>query len=314
MEGESDHLIARIIAIVIMLTIIVSSIAFVLETVEPYNRYYPEFFRMLELVAVIIFTIEYFVRFITVRRKLKFIFQPMNIIDLLAILPFYLTLFLPIHLDLRILRILRLVRIFRLLKLARYSVALRVTFQALYDARFAFVALIFGMMMVIVLSSSCVYLAENQQTVHCSQQHCKGIWHANVHSFEEPKCPKCKHRLELPPGATAFRNIVTTFWWSITTITTVGYGDVVPQTPIGRLVAAFTMIAGILCIALPTGVIATTFTDRYHEARAKQQERIAKLTQGSDTTSPTDPSSSPFEEMDDDPVCNCCPHCGKPLP
>jgi voltage-gated potassium channel len=296
MEGNSELWISRLISIVVVTAIIVACVAFILETIPEYNYKYKNTFACIELVVVIIFTIEYTIRWITVRGKLSFMLHPLNIIDLLAILPFYLGLLLPLNADLRIMRIVRLVRVFRIFKLAKYSKSFQLTVLALKDAGFALGALIFLMVLVLILSSTCMYFAEHEGEIACSQANCGGKWLVGVHDAGSPQCPKCHAALQLPPACTHFRSVASTFWWCIVTMTTVGYGDVVPQTAIGKLIAAITMILGILCIALPTGVIATTFSVRYEEMKKQKKAEIV-----TDTASHKESQEHLL----------ICPHCGQ---
>lgn len=280
-DGQDDSFLSRFISWIIVLTILVSSIAFVLESVsELYAQYRHEFY-VLEIVVVIIFTLEYLIRFITVRRRLAFMVKPLNIVDILAILPFYMELLLSGFIDLRILRIIRLVRVFRLFKMAKYSDSLALTLEALRDTGAALITLAILMSIVLVMSSSVMYFAEHDAHIsYCGQRSsdgtfCQGKWIEGTHAVDRPECPVCHHALTLPTGnaqvAKNFRSILSTFWWCIVTMTTVGYGDVVPQTVLGKIVAGLTMLGGILCIALPTGVMATAFMNRFDEARKKKQ-------------------------------------------
>lgn len=279
-EGNSDLLISKIISWVILLAILISSVAFVLESDPDLLAKHEKTFHLIDTIVVIIFTIEYVSRLVLVRKRLQFFVQPLNIIDLLAILPFYITLFWPTHLDLRIVRLIRLIRIFRLFKLAKYSESFALTARALKDSSAALFALIILMMLVLVMNSSFMYFAEHEAHIsRCSKALCSGQWIEGQHSPEELYCPVCRTPLELPTGnanvAKNFRSISKTFWWCMVTMTTVGYGDVVPQTTLGAFIASITMILGILCIALPTGVVATNFASLYQESVEKKKQRTA---------------------------------------
>ena len=280
MEGNSDSLISKLIGWVVILAILVSSVGFVLESVEELRVQHEKLFELLDLIVVAIFTLEYAIRLITVRKRLEFVGQPLNIIDILAIAPFYLELLLGNFLDLRILRLIRLIRIFRLFKMARYSESMAITAAAFRATGAALISLTILMGILLIISSSLMYFAEHDAHVsHCLKPNsdgtlCLGKWVEGTHSPDKAECPLCHKQLELPTGtaqvAKNFRSIVTSFWWCIVTMTTVGYGDVVPQTALGKILAGFTMLAGILCIALPTGVIATAFNNQFEEARKKK--------------------------------------------
>ncbi len=193
------------------------------ETDKTIYLTYKTFFSKVELVSVIIFTIEYIMRLVTLD-KLKNIFQPLMVIDLLAILPFYLPLS---RLDLRILRIFRLFRILRIFKLARYFEALQMIGKAIYKKRTELISIFGVLLFLIFLSSFFMFYAE----------------------------------AEAQPNA--FHNILDTFWWSIVTFTTVGYGDVYPITPIGKLLSATIVLIGIMLFALPTSILTAEFLNEF---------------------------------------------------
>lgn len=195
------------------------------ETDKTIYLTYKTFFSKVELVSVIIFTIEYLMRLLTLN-KLKDMFQPLMIIDLLAILPFYL----PVsRLDLRILRIFRLFRILRIFKLARYFEALQMIGKVIYKKRTELISIFGILLFLIFLSSFFMFYAE----------------------------------AEAQPNA--FHNILDTFWWSIVTFTTVGYGDVYPITPIGKLLSAIIVLIGIMLFALPTSILTAEFLNEFQE-------------------------------------------------
>ena len=195
------------------------------ETDKTIYLTYKTFFSKVELVSVIIFTIEYIMRLVTLD-KLKNIFQPLMVIDLLAILPFYLPLS---RLDLRILRIFRLFRILRIFKLARYFEALQMIGKVIYKKRTELISIFGVLLFLIFLSSFFMFYAE----------------------------------AEAQPSA--FHNILDTFWWSIVTFTTVGYGDVYPITPIGKLLSATIVLIGIMLFALPTSILTAEFLKEFQE-------------------------------------------------
>lgn len=157
-----------------------------------------------------------------IRGRLRFAMKFLVMIDLLAILPFYLAA-LGIGLDLRFLRALRLVRLFRMLKLARYSTALERFVEVLKDRREKLVIAFSANLVLLMVASSAMYLVEH------------------------------------PAQPDAFPSIPETMWWGVVTLTTVGYGDVVPETALGQLVGAVVAILGIGMFALPAALIATGF-------------------------------------------------------
>ena len=222
----------RLVDWAILILIAVNVTAVMLETVEPIFERFAETFHWLEVVSVTIFTVEYVARVWSaveaaeyskpIRGRLRFAMRFLVVIDLLAILPFYLAA-LGIGVDLRFLRALRLVRLFRLLKLARYSEALSRFAEVLQERREKLVIAFAANLVLLMVASSAMYLVE-----HTAQPD-------------------------------AFPSIPETMWWGVITLTTVGYGDVVPVTALGQLVGAVVAILGIGMFALPAALIATGF-------------------------------------------------------
>ena len=185
------------------------------------------FFTKVELISVIIFTVEYILRLLSID-KFKNIFQPLMLIDLFAILPFYLPL---CRLDLRILRIFRLFRILRIFKLARYFEALQMIGKVIYRKRVELISILGILIFLIFLSSFLMFYAESEA---------------------QPE---------------AFHNILDTFWWSIVTFTTVGYGDVYPITAIGKILSAIIVLIGIMLFALPTSILTAEFLNEFRNKK-----------------------------------------------
>ena len=191
----------------------------------------------IEIVCIVWFTLEYLVRLFSCPQKIKFLKSFLNIIDLIAILPYYITL--PLDStsggSFAVLRVIRLVRVFRIFKLSRHSKGLQILGQTLRASMRELGMLIFFMLIVVVLFSSAIYYAEGQ-------------------SYDE----------------TDFTSIPGAFWWSVVTMTTVGYGDKYPRTWQGKLVGSICALSGVLTIALPVPVIVSNFTYFYrseHEFR-----------------------------------------------
>lgn len=242
----------RVVDWAILLLIAVNVTAVMLETVDPIYERFTRGFHWLEVVPVAIFTVEYLARIWSaveaaeyrhsVRGRLRFALKFLIVIDLLAILPFYLAA-LGIGLDLRFLRALRLVRLFRMLKLARYSAALERFVEVLRDRREKLVIAFSANLVLLMVASSAMYLVEH------------------------------------PAQPDAFPSIPETMWWGVITLTTVGYGDVVPVTPLGQLVGAVVAILGIGMFALPAALIATGF------AAATGVEEVPVVEDDNDRTS-----------------------------
>lgn len=218
---ESDTPAGRVFDLAIQGLIIVSLVAFTVETLPDLPRGFRKFLRGFEVVSVLIFTCEYLLRLGVADRKLKFVFSFFGIVDLLAILPFYLAL----GIDLRSVRVLRLFRLMRVLKLLRYS-------EAASRIRYAIVSvkeelILFSMATVFLLYLSAV-----------------GIYY-----FENAVQPE------------AFKSIFHSLWWAVATLTTVGYGDVYPITAGGRVFTFVVLMIGLGIFAVPTGLLASALSD-----------------------------------------------------
>ncbi|QSZ66545.1 ion transporter [Methanofollis aquaemaris] len=203
---------------------------------------YQFFFDWFEIFSVAIFTAEYALRlwtapcnpgFVGPGGRVRFAASPMAIIDLVAILPFYLPMIIP--LDLRVLRMLRLLRVFRLFKLYRYSEALKMLERVVKAEKEALVVVGFVLVVLLVLTSTVMYCVEHNA---------------------QPE---------------AFSSIPMAMWWAVATLTTVGYGDVYPITPFGKLLGGFIAILGIGMFALPAGILASAFGDEIKNRHEKKR-------------------------------------------
>lgn len=216
--------------------IILNVVAIILESYSDLRVRFGDFFMLFEALSVIIFTVEYVLRIWTSDNKFKFIFSTFGLIDLIAILPFYLPFLFAF--DLRVLRILRLFRMLRVFKLGRYSNSLKLIGNVLKDTKAELSITLFVAFILLVFSSTLMYYVEN----------------------------------EAQPDK--FASIGHAFWWAIATLTTVGYGDVYPITGIGKVLSAVIALIGIGFIALPTGIISSAFADRVKETKFKKNNRI----------------------------------------
>ncbi|MBN1321761.1 MAG: potassium channel family protein [Thermoleophilia bacterium] len=238
---DPDDSVTRWFGVFISTVILASIVALILETVASIETRFHLGFRVFEIFAVAVFTIEYVLRIWSctaddrychpVTGRLRYALTPMVIIDLLAIVPFYLALGLTTSMDTRFLRALRLLRLLRLLKLGRYVRALALMGHVVRARKAELVISILIVVILLILSSSAMYMVEN---------------HAQPEQFS---------------------SIPETMWWSIATLTTVGYGDVAPITPAGRVLGGFVAVLGIGLVALPAGILASGFSeavrDRY---------------------------------------------------
>ncbi len=229
----------RIFELILILTIILNIVAIILDSVQEIHLKNQEAFAWFELFSVIFFTAEYIARVYSIienpkykhpiKGRIKFILSPMGLIDLLAFVPFYL-IFLPI--DLRFLRIFRLMGLFRMFKIARYMKALNVFKHVLNDRKEQLVlSIIFILFILVILSSIMFYIEHNAQP-------------------------------------DAFSSIPATMWWGVTTLTTVGYGDIVPITVSGKILGGIFSIIGIGLFALPAGILSSGFYELMHKPQA----------------------------------------------
>lgn len=215
--------------------IMANVLAVALETVDALWARYEYWFRLFDAFSVAIFTAEYIARMWASaereivpgetigKRRLRYFFSPLALIDLIAIAPFYLSAFFAV--DLRGLRIFRLLR---LLKLVRYSPALSSLGHVIYAERRALFAAFIVMIGLEISAATLMYLLE-----HAAQPN-------------------------------AFGSIPDALWWALATLTTVGYGDVVPITAAGKIVAGIIMVMGLAFYAIPIGIVASGFTDEVH--------------------------------------------------
>jgi len=204
----------------IQFLIVITLISFSIETLPELSDKNLKVLKWIEVITIIIFTAEYCCRIFVADRKLKFIFSFFGLIDLLAILPFYL----PTSIDLRVLRILRLLRLFRAFELLRYNKAITRFHKALLIAREELV--LFGIITVMALYFSAV----------------------GIYFFEHTAQPE------------AFSSVFTSLWWALATLSTVGYGDIYPITVGGRIFTFFVLIVGLGVIAVPTGLVASALS------------------------------------------------------
>lgn len=209
--------------IFLVILIMTNVICLGLETDKTIYFYYKSLFSKIELVSVVIFTIEYILRLISME-KLKDALNPLMIIDLLAILPFYLPLK---GIDLRILRTFRLLRILRMFKLARYFDALQMIGRVICEKKYELISIFGVLLLLMFVSSFLMFYAE----------------------------------ADAQPDV--FHNILDTFWWSLVTFTTVGYGDVYPITPFGKVLSGIIVLIGIMLFSLPTSILTAEFLNEY---------------------------------------------------
>lgn len=205
-----------------LITLIIFSVLVVmLESVEPIRLEHGELLRLAEWFFTIAFTIEYVLRLVSVDRPMKYAYSFFGMVDLLAIIPTYLSVLIPGTQFLLVIRLLRILRVFRVLKLAKYIVEADVLKAALVASRRKITVFLFAIVILVVILGSLMYLIENTED--------------------------------------GFTSIPRSIYWAIVTLTTVGYGDISPQTPLGQTVASAIMILGYAILAVPTGIVSVEF-------------------------------------------------------
>lgn len=216
----NDNKRSRRFAYFIQFLIIFSVITFSIETLPDLKPQTRVVLNAIEAFCVLVFTFEYLARIYVADNKPKFIFSFFGIVDFLAILPFYLS----FGVDLRSLRLLRMFRLFRLFKLVRYNKAMRHFANAMKLAKEQIILFMIITIMLIYFTAVGIYYFENEaQPDH-------------------------------------FSSIFSSLWWSIVTLTTVGYGDVYPITVGGRIFTFFMLLIGLGVVAIPTGIISSSLT------------------------------------------------------
>jgi len=216
----NDNKLSRYFSFFIQALILISVVTFSIETIPNLKPQTRTLLQAIELFSVIMFSLEYVLRIYVADSKPKFVFSFFGIIDLLAILPFYLS----FGVDLRSLRALRFLRLFRILKLVRYNRAMNHFTRAIKSAKEEILLFIFITLILIYFSAVGIYYFENQ----AQPEH--------------------------------FSSIFDSLWWAIITLTTVGYGDVYPITVGGKVFTFIILMIGLGIVAIPTGIISSALT------------------------------------------------------
>lgn len=225
---ESDTPAGRFFDLCLLIAIVLSVTIVMLETVQSVATKYREALRVMEWVFTIIFTIEFIARIISLRRPILYITNPLGIIDLLSILPTYISLIFVGAQALLVIRTLRLVRIFRILKLTRFVGEANVLATAMKASRPKIIVFVVVVLCLVTIMGSLMYLIE--------------------------------------PAEAGFTSIPISIYWAIVTLTTVGYGDIAPVTVLGQAVASLIMIMGYGIIAVPTGIVTAEIANiKMHE-------------------------------------------------
>ncbi len=212
----------KLFDIILLVAILYSIIIIMLESVQSYDQKYHSFFNVSEWVITILFSIEYILRIISVNQPKKYVFSFYGIVDLLSTLPKYLSFFILDSQFLSVFRALRLLRIFRILKLIRFVGESNNLLRALKNSRSKIFIFIFFVFIISIILGTIMYLVEGHQN--------------------------------------GFESIPKSIYWCIVTLTTVGFGDITPQTPLGQMIATVIMIIGYGIIAVPTGIVTAEYS------------------------------------------------------
>jgi voltage-gated potassium channel len=228
---------------IIVWTVAFSSLAAVFETEPTIQDRAPLAFSYFELAIALLFLVEYLCRlwvqgenpkFRGIRGRLRYALTPAALVDLVSFLPSLVIPIVPGMSNFMLLRVFRLIRILRLARLGRFSLAMRHLVEAVGERREELLLSLMLATMVLVFSSAAMYLIEGEG------------------------------------NPAAFGSIPRAMWWSVCTLTTVGYGDIYPHTVLGKICGALTSIAGIGLIAMPTGILAASFSNAFQRSRVRR--------------------------------------------
>ncbi|KAA3619635.1 MAG: ion transporter [Calditrichaeota bacterium] len=228
---EADTPVGKYFDIVLMILILLSVITVMLDSVNSLHQF-RIYFIFIEWVITIVFTIEYILRLIAVVRPLAYARSFFGIIDLLAVLPTYISLFLPGTHYFLVIRSLRVLRIFRVLKLVKYLKEAQLLLRAMHASRRKIIVFLFAVFSLVLILGSLMYVIEGEEN--------------------------------------GFTSIPRSVYWAIVTLTTVGYGDMAPVSALGQAFASLIMVLGYSIIAVPTGIV-TVELSRASETRVSTQ-------------------------------------------
>jgi voltage-gated potassium channel len=231
---EADTPAGKAFDVALLLAIAASVAAVMLESVAPIRERYGRQLYLVEWFFTILFTIEYVLRLFCVRYPLRYARSFFGIVDLLAVLPTYLSALLPGAQSLLVIRVIRLLRIFRIFKLTRYLGEARTLTIALRASRHKIIVFVGGVLSIVIIMGALMYLIEGP--------------------------------------ASGFTSIPRGVYWAIVTMTTVGYGDIAPRTIIGQTVAAFVMILGYAIIAVPTGIVSAELVQATRDSMSRKTQ------------------------------------------
>ncbi|WP_103864630.1 ion transporter [Aquimarina sp. I32.4] len=219
---EADTRIGKLFDVILLILIVLSIIFVMLESVKglPLETY--RLLNYAEWVITVFFTLEYVARIISIKKPSSYVFSFYGIIDLLSTLPLYLSFFITGTSALLAVRALRLLRVFRILKISRYISESNRLAKAIKDSRAKILVFLFAVLVLCIIMGTVMYIVEGEES--------------------------------------GFKSIPISVYWCIVTLTTVGYGDIAPITPLGQFIAAIIMVMGYGIIAVPTGIVSAEYT------------------------------------------------------
>jgi len=230
---EADTPMGKLFDVALLIAILLSVVAVMLESVDTVGAEYQFELMVAEWVFTIVFTIEYVLRIVCVRKPMRYILSFYGLVDLLSIVPTYLGLFITNASFLRAIRTIRLLRVFRIFKIARYIKEANVLVDALKASRPRILVFLFGVLVMVTILGTIMYIIEDY-------------------------------------NGTKFTSIPRSIYWAVVTLTTVGYGDISPQTEIGQFFSSIIMIMGYAIIAVPTGIVSVELARKSGSAFSTQ--------------------------------------------
>ncbi|MDB5777047.1 MAG: ion transport family protein [Herbaspirillum sp.] len=241
---EADTPAGKAFDVGLMAVIVLSVLTVILESVPTIRAYEFRTLHVLEWLFTVLFTLEYILRLICVKRPLKYMFSFFGIIDLLSVVPTYIAFFVPEAAALIDIRLLRMLRVFRVLKLPRYFDESQILLEALRNSRYKIAIFLGTVFIICVILGTVMYLVEGP--------------------------------------ANGFTSIPTGMYWAIVTLTTTGYGDIHPKTPIGQMITSLAMLLGYGIIALPTGIVGVELAMSMSRRKPTTRTCTHCLTEGHD--------------------------------
>jgi len=266
---EADTVAGKLFDIILLVIIIVSIALVMLESVPALGSKYAYEFLAMEWVVTIFFSIEYILRIISIKKPWKYILSFYGIIDLLSTLPLYIGLFLSGYSSLLSIRSLRLLRIFRILKITKFVGESNKLKRAIRASAPKIFVFLFAVIVVSIIFGTLMYIVEGADS--------------------------------------GFVSIPVSIYWCIVTLTTVGFGDIAPVTPLGQLIAAFIMIMGYGIIAVPTGIVSAEFTAGSFKTTKPQQPQV-QVQESNRTNTQVCRNCLENKHLDDATFCHACGH------